>query len=281
MRTVISASRRTDIPGLYMPWFLECLKAGSVTVANPVFKAKSYEVDLRPETVHTIVLWSKNFMPFLRMKVPYADYAWYFNFTIDDNNEWVLGAPSAAKQLVQLKEIVDRFGADRVNWRFDPIMFWDGGRKNNEEKFYALCDRIAALGVTRCTFSFVYWYGKVERRAREWGLEPYDPPLEKKLEVIDRLATYAEDCQIRMETCSNDTLLGHPNVRRGSCIDGHILARLNGEPCSKAKDTSQRGDCGCTKSVDIGSYAEMPCRHACIHCYANPKFDRVRRHVPS
>lgn len=259
-----------------MRWLIDRLREGHVTVTNPVFPSKSYEVDLHPESVHTIVLWSKNFAPYLRMNVPYRSYRWYFNFTIDDNDEWVLGAPPAGKQLLQLEEIVRRFGPDAVNWRFDPILFWNEGRDSNVSSFYGLCDKIASLGVRRCTFSFATWYGKVQRRAESWGYAPYDPPLERKLEVVDRLAQYAQARGMGLWTCSNDELLGHPNVFRGACIDGRFLSAWAGEPCTHAKDTSQRGDCGCTKSIDIGSYQEMPCRHACIHCYANPAFDRVR-----
>ena len=277
MRTVISASRRTDIPGLYMRWFLDGLRRGCVRVRNPVVKSQFYEVDLRPESVHTIVLWSKNFAPFLRMPVPYDDFRWYFNFTVDNNTDWVLGAPSAEKQLVQMEEIAHRFGPERINWRFDPIVVWDGGRRDNTSCFFELCDRIAPMGVKRCTFSFTHWYGKVTRRAAEWGLEPHDPPLERKLQILERLAGYAGERGVVMESCCNDDLLGHPNVRRASCIDGRRMAELAGELCTKARDTSQRSDCGCTKSVDIGSYEDMPCRHACVHCYANPSFDRIRR----
>ena len=272
MRAVISASRRTDIPGLYMRWLLERLQEGSARVRNPVMTEQFYEVDLRPEAVHTIVLWSKNFAPFLRMKVPYESYRWYFNFTIDNNEEWVLAAPKAETQLTQMEELTRRFGPERINWRFDPILFWEGGRRNNADCFYDLCDRAAAVGITRCTFSFAHWYGKVLRRAKDRGYDPYDPPLERKLEVLERLAAYAADRKIVMQSCCNDELLAHPNVQKGSCIDGRLLAELAGEPCSKARDSSQRTDCGCTKSVDIGSYQDMPCRHGCVHCYANPVF---------
>lgn len=273
MRTVISASRRTDLPGLYMDWFLARLCEGFVDVPNPVITSQTYRVDLRPESVHTFVLWSKNYEPFLRSAIPFERYRWYFNFTIDGNEMWSRRAPHSERQLIQLEELAERFGPACINWRFDPILYWADGRENNVEPFFSLCDRIASAGVTRCTFSFAHWYGKVKRRAREFGFEPFDPPLESKRETVARLAEYAAPRGVTLYTCSNDALLGHANVRRGACVDGRLLADLAGEPCSLARDTSQRTDCGCTKSADIGSYVEMPCRHACIHCYANPVFD--------
>ena len=51
MRAIISASRRTDIPGFYMRWFERRVRQGGVDVRNPVVKDKTYHVSLRPEDV--------------------------------------------------------------------------------------------------------------------------------------------------------------------------------------------------------------------------------------
>ena len=51
---------------------------------------------------------------------------------------------------------------------------------------------------------------------------------------------------------------------------GFRLARSRN--ISLRKDTGQRvkAGCGCTVSVDIGSYRQQPCYHNCLFCYANP-----------
>ena len=61
---IISASRRTDIPAFYMPWFMNRLQAGFVRYPNP-FGGQVYTVSLRPDDVHSIVFWSKNCGPLL------------------------------------------------------------------------------------------------------------------------------------------------------------------------------------------------------------------------
>ena len=45
------------------------------------------------------------------------------------------------------------------------------------------------------------------------------------------------------------------------------------------QDSGQRKatGCGCTVSVDVGSYGLHPCHHNCLFCYANPACDQ-RRH---
>jgi hypothetical protein len=61
MRKVISASRRTDLPAFHYDWLQNALERGEVLLNNPRFKEKVYSVDLTPEHVHSIVLWSKDF----------------------------------------------------------------------------------------------------------------------------------------------------------------------------------------------------------------------------
>ena len=62
---VISASRRTDIPAFYLDWFMAQVDRGYFEVINP-HNRKVTTVTAAPESVHTIVFWSKNFGPFLK-----------------------------------------------------------------------------------------------------------------------------------------------------------------------------------------------------------------------
>lgn len=277
MRTVVSASRRTDIPGFYMRWLEYHLRQGHVDVRNPVVKDKTYRVSLRPEVTHTIVLWSKNFRPFLDSPVSRDPaYNWYFNFSLVDCPEWERGVPPLEERLQQARELVARWSAGHINWRFDPIVFWDGGRRNNLGAFPFLCDFMAGLGVTRCTFSFVTWYNKVKRRDACQSLDYYDPPLSQKLDILSEWSAYARPRGITLESCCHNELLAAEGVIQGRCIHSPLLSRLAGEPCSQARDASQRPDCGCTKSSDIGSYT-MPCPHQCLYCYAKPVTPITRR----
>jgi len=38
MKTVISASRRTDIPAFYLNWFVDAIKQKSIQIQNPLYK---------------------------------------------------------------------------------------------------------------------------------------------------------------------------------------------------------------------------------------------------
>lgn len=61
---VISASRRTDLPRWYLPWLKAALAEEEATILLPYGGRRT--VSLRPEDVHTLVLWSKDFSPLLR-----------------------------------------------------------------------------------------------------------------------------------------------------------------------------------------------------------------------
>ena len=63
-KTVLSVSRRTDIPAFYLDWFMQGIEKGFFDVVNP-YNRKTSRVDARPRRIHSIVFWSKNFGPLL------------------------------------------------------------------------------------------------------------------------------------------------------------------------------------------------------------------------
>ncbi len=52
--TVISASYRTDIPGFFGDWFMQCVREGYVRYQNP-YGPQVVMVSLQPKDVHAIV----------------------------------------------------------------------------------------------------------------------------------------------------------------------------------------------------------------------------------
>ncbi|MBM3333517.1 DUF1848 family protein [Candidatus Sumerlaeota bacterium] len=268
MRMVISASRRTDIPAHYYGWLREALLRGEAEVTSP-FNRRVTTISLRRDDIHTIVLWSKDFRNVVADLDFWRSWPLYFSFTLNDCKQLEPNVAAVEARLEQMRILADAFGPERINWRFDPVVYWDDGRRNNLAGFVALADQIAHLGVRRCTFSFMTIYKKTVKRGRRLGIAFHDPPLEQKREVSQWLACECAQRNMALLTCCNEGLEGIQNLERGRCIDGQLLADLSGEPCSLEHDRSQRPQCGCTVSVDIGSYW-MVCPHACCYCYANP-----------
>lgn len=268
MRTVISASRRTDIPAHYYDWLREGLERGEVEVTQP-FTGKVSAVSVRDEDVHTIVLWSKDFGRVVKDIEFWRPRRLYFNFTLNDCPYLEPNVAILQQRVRQMRILADAFGPQRINWRFDPVVWWDGGRRDNLAGFQRLADSMAEIGIRRCTFSFMTIYRKTVRRGERLGIAFYDPPLAQKRDTASWLAAETHTRGIALLNCCNEGLEGIGNLERGRCIDGPLLAELAGEASSLERDKSQRSQCGCTASRDIGSYW-MVCPHACSYCYANP-----------
>lgn len=278
MKTVISASRRTDIPRWFLDEVIDWFKSGEVQVKNP-FNQKLYKVSLKKEDVHSIVWWSKCFSRFLEKHSFFDEgYNQYFQFTINgySNPDCQFLEPgittSLDERLDQARMLATIYGPEKINWRFDPIVCWKEGEiiKDNLQDYQYLATELARAGITRNTISFACWYGKCMKRAKKRQFKFYEPTIEQRIAIANDIARIARDLGITVYSCCNDDILRDGKIKKSSCIDGALLSRLFGELASIEHDTGQREACGCTKSKDIGSY-DMVCKHGCVYCYANPK----------
>jgi hypothetical protein len=286
--TVISASRRTDIPAFYMPWFMACIDRGYFKVTNP-YNRRTTVISATPDRVHTIVLWSKNFGPFLRRKDGEAltrrGYRLFFNFTINSTQPILEPMmPPLEERLGQLSQLVDAFGPQCIHWRFDPICCFkssDGTRGTNLSEFQIIARRAADLGLGTCITSFVDLYRKVAIRLRRHGQLTFeDPPMDRKVQIATSLFKHLAPLGIRLNLCCEkqvlDALPADMPVDGSACIPNLTLQALHGPGISLARDQSQRAKAGCRcgLSKDVGSYAHHPCPHNCLFCYANPAMDQ-------
>ncbi len=278
MKSVISASRRTDIPAFYMRWLVKRVAAGFVEVANPLFREKVTRVSLLPDSVAWIVFWSKNYAVFRNWAGRFDDYNLFFHFTINTPDAFLEpGVPTTEQALRQVEFLAGRYGGCRVTWRYDPLVCWrdDGVMHTNysPDWFAGMCRQIAQLGVVRCTTSFVTPYDKIMQRMSRLcpRISLVDPPPEQKRAWAVTLRGIAEAHGIRLTTCSDATLDG--TLPKGSCVDGSLLNAL-GTPRVSCARAPGRGACGCTRSIDIGDYEGQECGYACLYCYANPNHRR-------
>jgi len=280
MNQVISASRRTDLVAFFPGWLAEVIQAEKAEVLGP--SGRVYSVDLRPESVHTFVLWSKNFANLIAdaggLRDGLRKYGQlYFHFTITGLGGTPVerGVPPPRAALRQLEPLVEIAGRpERLSLRFDPVIYWkeSGEIRTNLKFFDELAACAAGLGVRNIRTSFAQWYGKSRRRAEKQGFPYVDPSLEDKRSDVFYLSEIAESGGLNLYVCSQDFLADVPGIRPSACIDGRFLRECHpeGAPVSVKKDRSQRRECRCTESVDIGSYAQT-CPHSCIYCYANPQ----------
>ena len=283
-KIVLSASRRTDIPAFYMPWFMEQSGKGFFEVVNP-FNQRVSVVPATPDEVHTIVFWSKNFGRFIEEgcgdRLQRQGYKLFFNFTVNsDNTILEPNVPPLNERFDQLQYLSDHFGSRSIRWRFDPICHYEAGPgdlHDNLGDFNMIGERAAAAGIEQCITSFMDHYPKIGKRLLSRpGLRFVDPPLTDKVDTLIKMQTRLAALNIQLTTCcEKDIIAALPAdcpVIPISCIPNALLVELYGGNLSLRKDTGQRvkAGCGCNVSVDIGSYRHQPCYHNCLFCYANP-----------
>ena len=121
---IVSASRRTDIPALYLPWLGRRLQEGFCLVRNPHNPHRVSRVDLRPQAVDGMVLWTKNPIPLLQLPPALARLPFYIQCTVTAyGQDLEPGLPPKPEILAAFRELAARLGPARLVWRYDPILF--------------------------------------------------------------------------------------------------------------------------------------------------------------
>ncbi|MGA6925690.1 MAG: DUF1848 family protein [Desulfosarcina sp.] len=285
-KQILSVSRRTDIPAFYMSWFMEQVARGSIDVENP-FNRQVRSVAVSPDRIHSIVFWSKNFRPFLRdrcgERLRAMGYHLFFNFTINSRSPILEPVvPDLGDRIDQLHQLCGRFGAASVQWRFDPVCHFvmpTGVAGSNLDDFEPIAEAAGKCGIRTCTTSFMDHYGKVARRSKKI-LTFVEPPVVERLTILLEMEQRLSPLGIQLAVCCEKPLLERlsagSTITAGACISGHRITALHGGRVSLKRDAGQRrqSGCGCTVSVDVGSYRRHPCHHNCLFCYANPACDR-------
>lgn len=260
---IISASRRTDIPSFYSDWFFNRLKEGYVLVPNPYNLNQLSKISLRKEDITCIVFWTKDAKPMLDKLSKLEGYNFYFQYTITSYQKDL--EPNMRKK----SEILDTFvelskilGPNKTVWRYDPIFLSD---KYTEEYHYEYFEKfcIKLQGYTKkCIISFLDLYGNVNQNIR--GLGIYTPDEKTSIRMASRLSEIALKYDIQLESCSEELNLVPYGVKKSSCIDKNLIEDIIGYKLNIKKDSGQRKNCGCVKSLEIGVY--NTCVHGCTYC---------------
>jgi hypothetical protein len=283
-KIVLSASRRTDIPAFYMVWFMDRIEAGFFRIENP-FNSHVRIIPSRPEDVHTIVFWSKDFGTFLKggygQRLQQRGFNLFFNFTINSEDPVLEPrVPPLAERLKQLEALASLVPPEAINWRFDPVCFYrtgDGPVENNLKDFEVIARTAEAVGVIHCTTSFVDIYAKVRKRLKQLaGFSFENLSRNQEIGILLEMEKSLSKKGIKLSSCCEKDIFtelpAHSRIRQGACISHERITEIYGGELSGLTDRGQRimQGCGCRESKDIGSYQKHPCFHNCLFCYANP-----------
>ena len=271
---IISASRRTDIPAFFSDWFYNRIEEGYLLVRNPMNHHQISRINLSPKVVDCIVFWSRNPSRMMDRLHVLQDYSFYFQFTLTGYGQRLEpNVPSCREAVAVFCDLSEIIGKDRVIWRYDPIILSD---QLNIEYHAARFEEIARhlSGKTgRCVISFVDMYKKSKRSmASIAGIEIL---AEQMIETASILSRISSEYNIELTSCAEIIDLEQYGINHGKCIDDKLIEEISGFTLAVKKDPTQRSECNCVASVDIGAY--NTCVHECLYCYANYNHNRVHR----
>jgi len=270
---ILSVSRRTDIPSFYSEWFINRVKEGYVYVPNPFNRKQVSKITINPEVIDCIVFWSKDPSPMLDMLDKIKDYKYYFQFTLNAYEKDVEQNTRRKSEIINtFKELSSNIGSNKVIWRYDPILLNDHYNKNYHYYWFERFCRELKGYTTKCIISFIDLYSKTEVNTK--GLNLLEITSEDMYEMSERLVAIGKDYNISIEACSESIDLSKVGVKKSKCIDEELIQEIIGSEISFIKDDTQRIECGCIKSIDIGTY--NTCMHNCLYCYANMNFKNVK-----
>ncbi|MBP2642082.1 MAG: hypothetical protein H6Q66_3033 [Firmicutes bacterium] len=270
---IISASRRTDIPAFFSEWFMNRIRAGYCTAVNPFNRKQISYISLRPEDVEVIVFWTKNPKPLM----PHLDelkargYNFYFQYTLTGYDGWLEPKlPTWQDSCETFQKLSETLDPGLVVWRYDPIII-----SNRTDETYHL-DRYSEIAATlegytdRSIISLVDNYRKANsnfKKLKEKGIIVENITDTAAVgSMIKSMATIAKANNMEIFSCAEPFDLLNYGVQHGKCIDDVYILKHFGLAMHAKKDDTQRIECGCIKSKDIGQYDT--CRHGCAYCYA-------------
>ena len=198
MKTVISASRRTDLVAFYPRWLAEAVERGSVEVLGPAAGRGPWtSAGIRPYLRPVVEGFLQSDQGPVRAEARSRAARSALCSLHDDGARGKPGGTGrapAGEALAQLPGLVSLVGdPQRVSVRFDPILTWreGGARRSNLPFFETVAARAAELGIRDIRFSFAQWYRKAVGPDPRGGDRLCRSAEAEKIEAVAHLAGIA------------------------------------------------------------------------------------------
>ena len=243
-------------------------------VRNPMNRHQVNRINLSPEVVDCIVFWSKNPAGIMDRLNKLRDYSFYFQFTITGYGQSLEpNVPSWHEAAATFRDLSEIIGKNRVIWRYDPIILSEQLNTGyHADKFDQIARQLSGK-TKRCVISFVDMYKKSKRNMSSVPI--IEIHAEQMIELAAILSRISSEYGIEMTSCAETVDLTQYGISHGKCVDDKLIEEISGLTPGVKKDPTQRPECGCVSSVDIGAYNTCP--HECLYCYANYNHNWVHR----
>ena len=266
---ILSIDFRTDIPAFYSEWLINRFNEGFVMFRNPASPNMVHKIILDNKHIEGIMWCSKDYLPILHDLKNITDkFPSIFHYTITGYGKDIEpGVPNLEQSIYTFKELSQRYGKEKVIWRFDPIFYCkDFGETETLKRFEKICKELHNY-TDRVVVNFVSPYEKVKRHLPEMVTMQ---PLMKKILLLNMYGI-CKKYDFKLQTCGNGLQFKDlQGIEVTGCLDEHALNLIGIYPKSKNKATDW--GCLCYPNTSIGEY--NTCLHKCKYCYASADFDK-------
>jgi len=271
---IINTGARTDIPAFFSMWFLNRIKAGVVYVRNPYYREQVIKYSLTPDVVDCLIFCTKNPRPILPRIHELDEFSSYWFVTITPYGlDIEPNVPPIEHVISDFQLLSQKLGRHRVCWRYDPIFITENYTvERHVEEFQKMAKGL--VGYTdECVISFIDLYEKTKRNFP--GIR--EVITDEQIQLARSFAHIGQQNGITVKTCAEEIDLRQYGIQRSGCISQVVIEKTIGWKLKHRSRKSNRVNCGCIPSRDIGVYNTCP--HGCKYCYANYDQETVNRNM--
>jgi len=267
---ILSIDFRTDIPAFYSEWLVNRFNEGYVYFRNPAYPQTIHKIILDKQHIEGIMWCSKDYLPILHDLKNITDkFPSIFHYTITGYGKNIEpNVPCLEQSIYTFKELSQRYGGDKVIWRYDPIFLTENyGIIRHINQFTDICKELYNY-TDRVVINFVSLYEKVKRHMPGLQELTYD----EKLLIVKKFLEITKKYGLKLQTCGNGLQFKNlEGVEVTGCLDEHALNLMGIYPKS-SKGNNVPWGCLCYPNTCIGEY--NTCLHKCKYCYASADFDK-------
>lgn len=264
---ILSIDFRTDIPAFYGEWLMNRFEEGFVYFRNPAYPSTIHKIILDKQHIEGIMWCSKDYLPILHDLKSITDkFPSIFHYTITGYGKDIEpNVPSLEQSIYTFKELSERYGKDKVIWRYDPIFFTKEWTYNRHIQNFQYINKQLCRHAGRVVLNFVSLYEKVKRHMPDLKEVSYN-------DKANLIHDFVNISSIPIQTCGNGLQFKDlEGVEVTGCLDEHALNLMGIYPKSPKRNAVPWG-CLCYPNTCIGEY--NTCLHKCKYCYASADFDK-------
>lgn len=264
---ILSIDFRTDIPAFYGEWLMNRFAEGYVYFRNPAYPSTIHKIILDKQHIEGIIWCSKNYLPILHdLKFITDKFPSIFHYTITGyGKEIEPNVPDLEQSIYTFKELSERYGKNKVIWRYDPIFFTKELTYNRHIQNFQYINKQLCRHAGRVVLNFVSLYEKVKRHMPDLKEVSYN-------DKANLIHDFVNISSIPIQTCGNGLQFKDlEGVEVTGCLDEHALNLMGIYP-KAPKGNAVPWGCLCYPNTCIGEY--NTCLHKCKYCYASADFDK-------